>query len=671
MIPEQGEGLFGMAFEITGAPVSSERRRSTPNKREKELLQILEATTDGIWQWNLRDHKILLSSKYYAMLGYEPGEFAADFETWREMIHPADRECAVAAIRDFVRGATVEYRNEFRFRARSGGYHWIRAGARVVERDDQGHPVKVIGNHQDITDLRHADEMIRENRELHEKLTDLSFAGIYLIEKGEIRFLNSRAASMMECVPGELVGHRADQFIHPDDRESAGENARKMLRGELNAPYEFRIITKSGKTRWVMEALSAIFAGGERLVLGNAMDITERKAEEEKRKFLERQLQKSQRMEALGTLSGGIAHDFNNILSSLMGFTELAMRESRANKRLAYLGQVMQACERAKNLTTQILDFSRREEEGKKPFDVRVIIKETLKLLKASLPATIRIRSEITMKPATILADPTQIHQIMMNLCTNAAHAMHEKGGVLQIQLSVIEANRENLALLDADLKAGPYIRLKISDTGHGIAPADLDRIFHPFFTTKKPGEGTGLGLSVVYGIVKNHGGAIGVESGPGTGTAFTVYLPYVAAEMVAGEKKPPGPVPSGQERILFVDDESAIVEAAENYLRSMGYNVIATCDSLEALEIFRQRPDRIDLVITDMTMPRLTGLELSKELLAIRQDLPIILCSGYNQSIQEKLLKQLGVRHFVKKPVTLADLNRRVRQVLDESHEN
>jgi CheY-like chemotaxis protein len=225
--------------------------------------------------------------------------------------------------------------------------------------------------------------------------------------------------------------------------------------------------------------------------------------------------------------------------------------------------------------------------------------------------------------------------------------------------------------LLDADLKAGPYIRLKISDTGHGIAPADLDRIFHPFFTTKKPGEGTGLGLSVVYGIVKNHGGAIGVESGPGTGTAFTVYLPYVAAEMVAGEKKPPGPVPSGQERILFVDDESAIVEAAENYLRSMGYNVIATCDSLEALEIFRQRPDRIDLVITDMTMPRLTGLELSKELLAIRQDLPIILCSGYNQSIQEKLLKQLGVRHFVKKPVTLADLNRRVRQVLDESHEN
>ncbi len=643
----------------------------TVNKREKELLLILEATTDGIWQWDLRDDKILLSQKFYAMLGYEPGEFPADFQTWQDMIHPADRECAVDNFRNFIRGTTVEYRNEFRFRAKSGDYRWIRAGGRIVERDDRGNAVRLIGNHQDITDLRHADEMIRESKELYEKLTELSLAGIYLIQKGEFKFLNARAASMVGCLPGELVGRRADNIIHPDDRARAGENAQSMLRGELTAPYEFRIITKDGKTRWVMEAVSAICNGRNRLVLGNAMDITERKAEEEKRKFLEYQLQQAQRIEALGTLAGGIAHDFNNILSSLIGFTELAMRESRADKRLHHLEQVMRASERAKNLTAQILDFSRREEAGKKPLDIRMIIKETLKLLKASLPATILIKPEMTTKPATVLADPTQIHQIMMNLGTNAAHAMREKGGVLQVQLSLIEMDQEEMALPDTGLKAGPYVRLKISDTGQGIDPANLDRIFHPFFTTKKQGEGTGLGLSVVYGIVKNHGGMISVKSSPGNGTAFTIYLPYITTGMVAGDKESSFPSPSGKERILFVDDESAIVDAAAQYLRSMGYDVIATTESLEALKIFRRRPDRIDLVITDMTMPRLTGLELSMEILAIRADLPIIICSGYNQLLQEKLLKRLGISHFVKKPITLADLNRRVRQVLDKQQGN
>jgi len=520
----------------------------TVNKREKELLLILEATTDGIWQWDLRDDKILLSQKFYAMLGYEPGEFPADFQTWQDMIHPADRECAVSIICDYIAGITLEYRNEFRMKAKCGEYRWIRAGGRIVERDDRGNAVRLIGNHQ---------------------------------------------------------------------------------------------------------------------------DITERKAEEEKRKFLEYQLQQAQRMEALGTLAGGIAHDFNNILSSLIGFTELAMRESRADKRLHHLEQVMQASERAKNLTAQILDFSRREEAGKKPLDIRMIIKETLKLLKASLPATILIKPEMTTKPATVLADPTQIHQIMMNLGTNAAHAMREKGGVLQVQLSLIEANQEEMALPDTGLKAGPYVRLKISDTGQGIDPANLDRIFHPFFTTKKQGEGTGLGLSVVYGIVKNHGGMISVKSSPGNGTAFTIYLPYITTGMVAGDKEPSVPSPSGKERILFVDDESAIVDAAAQYLRSMGYDVIATTESLEALKIFHRRPDRIDLVITDMTMPRLTGLELSMEILAIRPGLPIIICSGYNQLRQGKLLKQLGISYFVKKPITLADLNRRVRQVLDKQQEN
>lgn len=635
-------------------------------KSEQELRLTLEATTDGIWQWNLVDNTIWFSPKYYAMLGYEPGEFEASFQAWREMIHPDDQDRAVEVILDFVRGATVEYKNEFRLRTKDGDYCWIRASARVGERDDQGNAVRVIGNHQDITDLKHADEMIRESKKLYERLTEQSLAGIYLIKGGCFIFLNSRAASMSGCNPGELIGIQADSIIHPEDRKDVRENARRMLRGEINAPYEFRIMAKDGKIRWVMETVSAIRNGGDQVILGNCMDITEKKSEEEKRQFLECQLQQAQRMEALGTLAGGIAHDFNNILSSVMGFTELAIRESHADKRLNHLEQVMKASERAKNLTGQILDFSRRAEEGKKSFDIRPIVKETLKLMKASLPSTILIKQNIISKPATVLADPTQIHQVMMNLCTNAAYAMREKGGVLHVHLSLIDIDQE-MALLNPDINTGPHIQLKISDTGHGIDPDIIDRIFHPFFTTKKQGEGTGLGLSVVYGIVKNHGGAISVQSSLKSGTTFTVYLPSLSIDVATNEMKSPVSTPGGRERILFVDDESAIVTATEQYLGSLGYDVVATSESLEALEIFRKAPNRIDLVITDMTMPQLTGLELSKEILTIQPGIPIILCTGYSQLIQEKLLKQQGIRELVKKPITMADLSRRIRQVLDE----
>jgi len=370
-------------------------------------------------------------------------------------------------------------------------------------------------------------------------------------------------------------------------------------------------------------------------------------------------------MEAIGTLAGGIAHDFNNILASMMGFTEMAAKETRADFRRKYHDRVLQACARSKNLINQILSFSRMREQERTPLDVKLILKESLSLLRATLPATIEIQQDIGRSETHVLADPTQIHQIIMNLCTNAAQAMREKGGRLNIRLSDIEVLHPALSA-QPDLQVGSYVQLSIRDTGHGIDPAIKDKIFDPFFTTKQAKEGTGLGLSVVYGIVKSYGGAIDVQSAAGQGTIFTIYLPRIGSEGSRKEMIRERLDLSGDERILFVDDEEALVCMAQNYFGSLGYSITATTSSSEALRIFQERPDGFDLVITDMTMPELTGAELAREFLKIRPDLPIILCTGYSDSLNKADARKMNIREFVLKPFPLDHLALLARRLLD-----
>lgn len=375
-------------------------------------------------------------------------------------------------------------------------------------------------------------------------------------------------------------------------------------------------------------------------------------------------LQQVQKLEAMGTLAGGIAHDFNNILGGMIGYMELAKMESRADKRQLYLDQALQVSNRAKDMIKQILIFSRNQKQERKPILVAPLIKEGAKMLKAMLPSTIRITQGISDQSVMILADATQIHQILVNLCTNAFHAMREQGGVLDIQLAqekvASEAKPHPL-----NLPLGAYAKLTVRDTGHGMDQAIVDRIFDPFFTTKGPGEGTGLGLSVVYGIVRDHDGRIDVVSKPGKGTTVNIYLPLIEA----GEPmktSAPEPMPAGRERILFVDDETSITEVADSMLTSLGYQVTAKQSSMETLELFQSQPDAFDLIITDMTMPHLRGDELARKLLKIRADIPIILCTGYSEMISEKKALDIGIRQFIMKPLYMKDLARVVRKVLD-----
>jgi signal transduction histidine kinase/CheY-like chemotaxis protein len=447
------------------------------------------------------------------------------------------------------------------------------------------------------------------------------------------------------------------------DRESGVDPDRTVT-------LELEYYHKDGSRVWHETVISGIRDVEGNIIgfHGASRDITRRKKIEEERKRLEERLYHVERMESIGTLAGGIAHDFNNILGAIMGYTEMAIQGLDKNSPLRrYLDQVFKAGERAKDLVKQILSFSRQSEERPHPLRVSPIVKEVMKLIKASLPSTIKIRQDIQSELDIVLADPTQIHQILMNLCTNAAHAMRETKGELKVSLVPVNIEPPDNLIIHHDLSPGKYLRLTVSDTGVGIDKEIMDRIFDPFFTTKKYGEGTGLGLSVVYGIVKSYGGAITVESEVGKGTEFNVYLPLLTEIEDKQEAKVEAPVPRGNERILFVDDEATLVQIATGALIGLGYEVVGRTSSLEALELFRTRPDSFDLVITDMTMPNMTGSELAQQLIRIRPDIPVILCTGFSEAMTQERATALGVREFIMKPIVQRQIAEAIRRALGD----
>jgi len=377
----------------------------------------------------------------------------------------------------------------------------------------------------------------------------------------------------------------------------------------------------------------------------------------------EGQLRHAQRMEAIGTFAGGVAHDFNNILAAIIGFTELMLGDTAVGSLdRHHLGRVLQASLRGRDLVKQLLAFARKSEQGRKPLRLSSAIEEAMNLLRASIPATIDIRVEIKSESGSIYCDPGQVQQVLMNLCANAVDAMEEQKGTLGIELSDFEISPDADIL---DIRPGPHMRLSVSDTGRGIPPEILDRIFEPFFTTKGLGRGTGLGLSVVHGIVRSCDGAITVESRPGEGTTFRVYFPRLHDRPVE-ERGAELTVPRGSERILFVDDEEMLVEMGKRMLEGLGYTVTAATSSSEALTFFQRDPARFDLVVTDQTMPEMTGLELSQQLLSVRDDIPVILSTGFSHLVDADTAGAAGIRAFVMKPLTRSELARTIRSVLD-----
>ena len=522
---------------------------------------------------------------------------------------------------------------------------------------------------QEIEERKKAEEALRESEERYRELVENAVIGFYQVEEqGKFRVINQKMAEIFGYSSSKEFLKDFDNvtklYAHPEERPKILQEIKE--RGHIERK-EVEFKGKNSKSVWIkLNTRVTADRDGEIVYEGLMEDITERKQMEEKHKRLEDKLQQAYKMEAIGTLAGGIAHDFNNILTPIIVQTELALMDVPSDSDIKFnLQEVMKAGLRAKDLVKQILTFSRQSEQQPVPLKLSPIIKEATKLLRSSLPTTIEIRLNLPKSTDTVIADPTQIHQVLMNLCTNAAHAMRETGGILEISLSEVEVDSD-FAAKHTDMEPGPYINLAVSDTGHGIAPDVIDRIFEPFFTTKDRSEGTGMGLAVVHGIIKSYGGEITIESELGKGTVFNVFLPRIKTD-VSEETEPDVQLLTGNERVLVVDDEKDMVNTLSKMLNKLGYQVVVKTNSQEALKVFEAESDRFDLVITDQTMPKITGMELAKIFMQIRSDIPIILCTGFSERVNEESAKAMGISEFVMKPVVMRDIAKTIRQVLED----
>ena len=597
------------------------------------------------------------------ILGFSVEEFTST--PFMEFVHPDDRQRTVDEITEQLRGSAVAH-FENRYRCKDGSYKWLAWQATAADKDGKVHAVAT-----DITERKQAQETLRESEERYRTILESMEEGYYEVDlAGNFTFFNDAMCKIRGISRDELMGMSNRDYMTPETAKEVYKAYNKVYTtGEPAKNLEWLTIRPDGTERYVETSTSLIKDSGNVPTgfRGIVRDVTERIRSEEEKKKLEAQLQQSQRMEAIGTLAGGIAHDFNNILSAVMGYSDLAIREvSEEDPIRYYLEQINRAGYRAKDLVNQILLFSRQQEHEKVPVKFGPLITEAVKLLRASIPSTVEIHTDISIQSDLVLADPSQVHQILMNLCANAAHAMRERGGILGIGLHEINMDSQ-LRELYPDLEESSYLKLEVSDTGHGITAEVMDRIFDPFFTTKTRGEGTGLGLSVVHGIVRDHGGIISVNSELGKGTSFEVLFPKIEVLNESLGTETTAPLLKGNERVFFIDDEQVLVDLGKEILESLGYTVTTSTSSIDALETFRLQPERFDIILTDLTMPGMTGIELAKEIIRIRPDMPIIMCTGFSGQETVEIAIGVGIREILNKPVIARGMAEAIQRVLDQ----
>ena len=547
----------------------------------------------------------------------------------------------------------------------------IRAMLRIKKAEDQlRHEMQLRDRVIDrkITELKASDERYRELVEgTQDLITQMDGQGNFL-------FVNSAAQTILCGTPENCLGQSFFSFVHADDRRETVQRffdfiRRKAARGD----FENRLLSRTGKIFQISWVSNFHYDGNGRLRFVNSIgrDITELKHTVEEKIKLEDQLRQAQKMEAIGTLAGGIAHDFNNILAAIIGYAEIARESLPKGSPVADdINEVLKAGVRAKDLVLQILTFSRRSGEQLSPLKLQYLIKEDLKLLRSTIPTTIEIRQNIDPQCGAVRADPTRMHQIVMNLCTNAYHAMRETGGVLDVALTPVVVGQPAPTVPENRLRPGSYVRLEVSDNGSGMDAATLERIFEPYFTTKAKGEGTGLGLAVVHGIMQSCGGEIIVSSRVGAGTTFHLYFPVIESEPLPVAAETASPMPTGRERIMAVDDEALLATLYQQTLERLGYLVAAFTDSEEALAEFTRNPQGFDLLLTDMTMPKMTGEQLARKVLEVRPGLPVVLLTGYSEKINAKKAEKLGIAEFVMKPIRQGELALIIRKALDKGNE-
>jgi PAS domain S-box-containing protein len=518
----------------------------------------------------------------------------------------------------------------------------------------------------DLSEQKRTEEALRENQERLQSIFRVVPAGIGHVCDRVLLEINQRACEMTGYTIEELVGRNA-RILYPsqEDYEYFGSEKYRQINEKGIGVVETRWQRRDGSVLDILMASTPLDpADLTKGTIFTALDITDRKRAEEENRQLLAQLLQAQKLEAIGTLAGGIAHDFNNILGAVIGYAELAKDSVDANTPLARdLDQILKAGNRAKGLVQQILAFSRQAESVPVTLYPAHIVKEVIKMLRPSLPTTIAIKHSIDAQAGPVHIDPTQLHQILMNLCTNAYHAMEAAGGTLSISLTSQEVENDRLPG-QPQMKPGRYVHLAVQDTGCGIAPEVEKRIFDPFFTTKTTGKGTGMGLSILHGIVSGHGGCITLDSTPDQGSTFHVYLP-VSDQPPSSTSEDTEPVPVGTEHILLVDDEETLTTMIKEILERLGYRVTVRTSSLEAMATFQNHVDQFDLVITDQTMPGMTGMDLARRMIQMRPDIPIILCTGFSTQISEEKAKAAGIREFALKPLTKSDLASLIRKVL------
>lgn len=626
------------------------------------------------------------------VLGYSSKEFL--HRNFLDLVVGTDRE----RVRDRfaqasrIPGYTISL--ETSVQRKDGGWRTIEIMGRNLLHDSK--VVGIVVNGRDITERKHMEEELRrahdelearveertsELRKAYERLeveirehkqaeeerarlaTAIEQGGDCVIitdRQGTIQYVNPAFEKTSLYTREEVTGHPFDILKGENQHDAFWDDMWITLEGGNVWAGRIGNRRKDGAAYEVERTMSPIRDNNGKITnyVSVERDMTEQAG-------LESELRQAQKMQAIGTLAGGIAHDFNNILAAMIGFTELALDDVEKGTRTArHLDHVRKAGYRGRELVKQILTFSRQGEQEKRPVQMTPIVREVLKLMRASLPATVEIRQRMETEEGIIFADPVQIHQLLINLCTNAGQALRGEKGVIEVGLSdYVLSSGENPP--HPDMEPGSYVRLSVTDTGPGIDELTKDRIFEPFFTTRQP-EAAGMGLSVAYGIVKSHHGSITVASTPGKGATFNIYFKKLKEAVV--EEKTARPVlhaARGKGRILFVDDEEALVEIAKQMLERLGYEVVAEKDSVKALKQFQRDPEKFDLVITDQTMPNMTGIELAKKLMSIKKDIPIILCTGFSEVISPETAKAMGIREFVMKPIIKNEMAETIKRVI------
>ncbi len=676
---------------------------------EKTLAEVeawFQAAVDsskvGVWDWDLQTGETHYSESWRTLFGYTPAELDGSMKAWAKIVHPDDLErlagstSAATAITD----PAAHYAEEFRLRHKDGTYRWVLSRATVF-RDAAGTPQRMVGAHVDITERKRAQDAARvaeRTRELESLNEDLRRENAErkraeaALRESEDRYRdlveNSQDLICTHDLEGNLLSvneaavrvtaYSRDSLLRMNLADLLGPGLRTELAAYLaeirdrgRARGIMRIQTASGEPRvWEYDNTLRAEGAAVSIVRGMAHDITDRWRAEQQRRALEAQLRVAQKMDALGTLAGGIAHDFNNILAAIIGNTELARRNVGPSHPAAEnLQEIRKASQRAKGLVQRILTFGRQHQQPQSVIALRSVVEDAVALLRPTLPAGVELTTAFDADAPTVLADPTQIHQVLINLCTNAWHAMEGHADRIDIRLDGITLDAE-AARVDPTLRPGHFARLSVTDTGAGMDAATLERIFEPFFTTKPVGQGVGLGLSVVHGIVKAHGGAITVTSQPGSGTTFSLYFPAAEApeQPAAPEVAAPKPLPAaGGQHVLYLDDEEGLVSLVTRLLELLGYRVSGYTRPEEALAAVRADPGQFDLVVTDLNMPGMSGLDVARALSRLRPDLPVVLVSGYITDELRGAALEAGVRELIYKPNTFEELGEVVQRLAGE----